>query len=144
LVAMAREPWLALRELEWLEEHERAPVRWPFPAAMPADELRTLHERFMRCARERADAIALRAGEHALSYAQLDAASSRLAQQLVEAGARPDSLIGLCAPRSLELVVGLLAILKSGAGYLPLDPEYPPERLAFLVDDARARIVVAP
>ncbi len=88
-------------------------------------------------------AIALSFGSAHLSYAELDARAERLAEQLIAAGAGPGAMVGLCLPRSLDLIVTLVAILKSGAAYLPLDPAYPGERLAFMVEDADAAIIIA-
>jgi amino acid adenylation domain-containing protein len=88
-------------------------------------------------------AVALSLGAASLSYAELDKRAERLADRLTAMGARPGTIVGLCLPRSLDLIVALLAILKSGAAYLPLDPAYPGERLAFMVEDADAPIIVA-
>lgn len=87
--------------------------------------------------------VALSLGPASLSYAELDDRSDRLADRLVAMGAKPGAIVGLCLPRSIELIVAMLAILKSGAAYLPLDPAYPSERLAFMVEDADAAIIVA-
>ena len=88
-------------------------------------------------------AVALSLGSTHLSYAELDERAERLAGRLSAMGAGPGAIVGLCLPRSLDLIVALVAILKSGAAYLPLDPAYPGERLAFMVEDADASIVVA-
>ena len=77
-----------------------------------------------------------------LSYAALDAHANRLAHHLQGLGVGPDVLVGVCAERSPEMVVGLLGILKAGGAYLPLDPEYPRERLADMVSDAGLRVVL--
>ena len=71
-----------------------------------------------------------------MTYAELDAQSNRLARCLVAHGAGPELRIGVCLDRSLEMVVALLGVLKAGAVYVPLDPAYPAQRLAFLVEDA--------
>ncbi|RYE33078.1 MAG: amino acid adenylation domain-containing protein [Hyphomicrobiales bacterium] len=87
--------------------------------------------------------LALSLGMSSLSYGALDARADRLAGRLATMGAGPGAIVGLCLPRSLDLIVAMLAILKSGAAYLPLDPAYPGERLAFMVEDAGATIIVA-
>ena len=71
-----------------------------------------------------------------LSFAELNARANQLARHLRSLGARRESLGGICVERSLEMAVGILGILKSGAAYLPLDPDYPKERLAFMLEDA--------
>jgi amino acid adenylation domain-containing protein len=77
-----------------------------------------------------------------LTFAELNARANQLARYLQSLGAGAESLIGICVERSLDMAVGILGILKSGAAYLPLDPEYPQERLAFMVDDARPSLVL--
>jgi amino acid adenylation domain-containing protein len=84
------------------------------------------------------DAAAVTFGETTLTYAELDAAANRLAQRLAEDGAGPESIVALCMDRSVEIVVAILATLKTGAAYMPLDPAYPQERLAYMLDDSRA------
>lgn len=77
-----------------------------------------------------------------LTFAELNARANQLARHLQSLGAGAESLIGICVERSLDMAIGILGILKSGAAYLPLDPEYPQERLAFMVDDARPSLVL--
>ncbi|HKH48535.1 MAG TPA: amino acid adenylation domain-containing protein, partial [Thermoanaerobaculia bacterium] len=77
-----------------------------------------------------------------LTYAELDRRAGRLAHRLRRLGVGPETRVGLRVERSLELVVGLLGIVKAGGAYVPLDPAYPPERLAFLIEDAGAQVVV--
>ncbi|HEY3009737.1 MAG TPA: amino acid adenylation domain-containing protein [Micromonosporaceae bacterium] len=78
-----------------------------------------------------------------LTYAQLNNRANRLARTLVERGAGPDSLVALVLPRSADLVVALLGVLKAGAAYVPVDPDYPTERIAYLLGDAQPAVVVA-
>jgi amino acid adenylation domain-containing protein/non-ribosomal peptide synthase protein (TIGR01720 family) len=80
--------------------------------------------------------------DRALTYAELEQRANRLARFLVERGAGPDVLIAICMPRCPEMVVGLLAILKSGGAYVPIDPSYPPDRVAYMVHDSQARVVL--
>ena len=88
------------------------------------------------------DAVAVICGERTLSYAALEAQSNRLAQHLRAKGVGPETVVGLCVERSGEMLIGLLGILKAGAAYLPLDPAYPAERLAFMLADAGAPVLV--
>ncbi len=89
------------------------------------------------------DARAVVAAGNVLGYGELNARANRLAHHLRELGAGPDVPIGVCLERTVELPVALLAVLKSGAPYVPLDPEFPGERLAFMMADAGAPILVA-
>ncbi|WP_051386445.1 non-ribosomal peptide synthetase [Actinokineospora inagensis] len=85
---------------------------------------------------------ALVAGDDRLTYAELDVRSDQLARVLIERGARPGGIVAVCLPRSADLVVAVLAVLKSGAAYLPLDPDYPQARLDLMVADAAPTLVV--
>ncbi|HEY0603571.1 MAG TPA: amino acid adenylation domain-containing protein [Herpetosiphonaceae bacterium] len=77
-----------------------------------------------------------------LSYAELDRQANQLAHALQQRGIGPDARVGICAERSPELIVGLLAILKAGGAYVPLDPAYPQERLRFMIEDAQVRVLI--
>ncbi|MBD1229590.1 AMP-binding protein, partial [Xenorhabdus griffiniae] len=101
----------------------------------PQDAL--IHQLFEQQAVRTPDAIALVFGENELSYAALNRQANQLAHQLIEAGVRPDDRVAICVDRSLDLIIGLYAILKAGAGYVPLDPEYPAERLAYQLSDSK-------
>jgi amino acid adenylation domain-containing protein/non-ribosomal peptide synthase protein (TIGR01720 family) len=102
----------------------------------------TLHGRFAARARLTPEAPALTCGDLTLSYGELDRRSSQLARWLRRHGADLESRVGLCLDRSLDLVVGILGVLKAGAAYVPLDPGSPRERLAYILEDADIRIVV--
>ncbi|MGD9483564.1 amino acid adenylation domain-containing protein [Streptomyces sp. TRM70308] len=97
---------------------------------------------FEEQARRRPDATAVVCGERSLSYRELDSRANRLAHLLAGSGARPGAFVGVCLPRSVDLPVALLAVLKTGAAYLPLDPGYPEERVAWMVRDADPVAVV--
>ncbi|MFE9657498.1 amino acid adenylation domain-containing protein [Micromonospora sp. NPDC006431] len=88
------------------------------------------------------DAPAVTCGPTTLTYAQLNAAANRLARLLVARGAGPEQLVALALPRSAEMMVALLAVLKAGAGYLPVDLRYPPDRVEFMLADADPRLVL--
>ena len=88
------------------------------------------------------DATALVCADIELTYRQLDASANQMARLLMARGAGPECLVGIYLPRSADLVVAILAIHKAGAAYLPLDPEYPAERIAFMLRDAAPRCVI--
>jgi len=99
-------------------------------------------ERFRTHAVASPNATAVFSGAENLSYSQLDAKSNQLAQWLRACGVRSESVVGLCVSRSAFLVVGALGILKAGGAYLPLDPDLPADRLAFLLGDSGAAVLV--
>ena len=102
-----------------------------------------LHERFERRVAASPEAVAVVCEGTSLTYAELNRRANRLAHRLRARGVGPESLVGLSLERSLDLVVGILGILKAGGAYLPLDPDYPKDRLTFMVEDAGVRAVVA-
>ena len=101
-----------------------------------------IHHVFEARAAAAPDAIALTFADQRLSYRELNERSNRLAHHLRRLGAGPDIFVGLCLERSLDLVVALLGILKAGATYVPIDPQYPRDRIAFMLQDSQAPIVV--
>jgi amino acid adenylation domain-containing protein len=101
-----------------------------------------LHELFERQVDATPDAVAVVFAGTEVTYADLDRRANALAWHLRALGVGPDDLVGVCLPRSVELVVALLAVLKAGAAYVPLDPSYPRERLVFMVSDAAAGTVL--
>ncbi|MGE7991378.1 amino acid adenylation domain-containing protein [Pseudomonas sp. NPDC089554] len=88
------------------------------------------------------DAVALIAEGRTFSYAELDREANRLAHYLIDLGVGPEQRVGLCLERSAQMVVGLLATLKAGAAYVPFDPAYPAERLAFMLEDAAPALLL--
>ncbi|WP_312038478.1 non-ribosomal peptide synthetase, partial [Streptomyces galbus] len=105
-------------------------------------DLRPLPVRFAEQAAATPDAVALIVGETSLTYAELDHRANRLAHVLLRRGAGPDQVVALSLPRSAELVIALLAVLKSGAAYLPLDPDHPAGRLAYVLQDAQVSLLL--
>ncbi|MDQ2948205.1 MAG: amino acid adenylation domain-containing protein, partial [Acidobacteriota bacterium] len=101
-----------------------------------------IHHLFEAQAARTPDAIAVSFERRKLKYRELDCRANQLAQRLKAVGAGPEVLVGVCVERSERMVVGLLAVLKAGAAYVPLDPGHPRERLAFMSDDADIRVLV--
>ncbi|WP_316168809.1 MULTISPECIES: non-ribosomal peptide synthetase [unclassified Bradyrhizobium] len=101
-----------------------------------------VHEFISAQARETPAQIAIRSDDRQLSYAELEGRSNQLARCLRAAGVGPEVVVGVCAGRSIEAVVALLGILKAGGVYLPLDPTYPADRLAYMITSARTSLVL--
>ena len=102
----------------------------------------TLHTLIERQMDRTPDRCAVKFEQHTLSYAELDRRANQLAHFLLAHGVQPDTLVGICMERSLEMVIALVAVLKAGAAYLPIDPDYPLERLTFMLDDAQLPILL--
>jgi len=142
LSAAAAEPETAVARLPLLTAAERAQqlVAWNDTAVLYPDCC--LHQLVERCAASTPDATAILYHDRSLSYRQLDLDANRLARALAARGVEAGGTVGVLMDRGAELVVALLGILKSGAAYLPLDPEYPDARLAFMLDDAGAALTL--
>ena len=102
-----------------------------------------VHERIATQAQATPDALAVQAGSERLSYAQLNQRANRLAHRLLEQGVGPGQRVGLVSRRGPQLIVSLLAVLKSGAAYVPLDPNYPAERLSYMLADSRLNLLLS-
>ncbi|MFP5286357.1 MAG: non-ribosomal peptide synthetase, partial [Thermoanaerobaculia bacterium] len=142
LDAAAVRPEARLGELPLLSEAERhqARIEWNPSGAWP-DDL-SLVEMFESWVDRAPEAVAVLAPGETLTYAELDRRANRLAHRLRALGATIDGSVGLCVERSPAMIVAVLGILKAGAAYVPLDPAYPRERLAFLVEDARIPVLL--
>ena len=132
----------AIGKLDILAPEERRTILEDWNDTSRAVAATTLPELFAAQAARTPDAVAVVFEDQSLSYGELDRRANQLAHRLIELGVGPEVVVGLCAERSLEMVVGLLGILKAGGAYLPLDPDYPRERLAFMLADAQAPVLV--
>ena len=143
LLAIVEQPQASIGALPLLSTSERIEL---LDAAgghgQPAEDASLVHRRFELQADRQPDAIALTCDNDHVSYAELNRRANRLAHRLIELGVRPDSLVGLFAERSIDLVVGLLGILKAGGAYLPIELAYPADRVAFMLEDAGAAVIV--
>ena len=143
LEGIVADPDCRLGQLPLLTEAERLQllIDWN-DTATDSPRGQSIHELFDEQARRAPDKVALVCGDQRLTYRELNERADRLACDLRARGVGPDTLVGLCVERSMEMVVGMLCILKAGGAYVPLDPSDPPERLAFLREDAQVRIVL--
>ncbi|WP_181280580.1 non-ribosomal peptide synthetase [Aphanothece hegewaldii] len=101
-----------------------------------------IHQLFEAQVKQTPDAVAVIDGEETLTYSELNTKSNQLAHYLQSIGIQPEDRIGIECDRTFHLIIGLLGILKAGAAYVPLDPNYPPERLAFTIQDAGCSVIV--
>ncbi|QLE54107.1 amino acid adenylation domain-containing protein [Nostoc sp. TCL26-01] len=106
------------------------------------DLSQSLHDLFAAQAEKTPQAIALTFEQQQLTYQELNTKANQLAHYLQKLGVQPETLVGVCAERSLEMVICLLGILKAGGAYIPIDPEYPQERLRFMVEDSQVQILL--
>ena len=103
---------------------------------------RCIHQLFEAQVERTPDAVAVVCKAEQLTYRELNCRANQMAHRLLALGVGPEVLVGICMERSLEMVVALLGILKAGAAYVPLDPAYPQERRAFILEDAQAQVLV--
>jgi len=138
LDAAAGNPDQPIGRLDILSEEERRRilVDWNTPEPIPAIEPSSIPDWFERQAVITPASAAVSYEAASLSYLDLNERANRLAHYLIGQGAGPETFVALALPRSLELVVSILAVLKAGAAYLPLDPDYPADRLAYAMADA--------
>ncbi|MGW1274279.1 non-ribosomal peptide synthetase, partial [Streptomyces sp. NPDC002491] len=116
------------------DEHRQVALDWN--ATGHTVPVRTWPDLFAEQVRARPDAVALVFEDQRLTYAELDARANRLAHALIARGAGPERIVALALPRSADLIVAEVAVLKAGAAYLPVDHDYPAERIAYMLDDA--------
>ncbi|WP_032904878.1 non-ribosomal peptide synthetase [Pseudomonas sp. CF150] len=137
LEALVADPGQRLSELPLLSADEQRALQDSLGVEKGEHRLdQCIHQLFSQQASQRPEAPALTFAGVTLSYAQLDERANRLAWMLRERGVGPQVRVGLALPRSLEMVIGLLAILKAGGAYVPLDPEYPLDRLHYMIEDS--------
>ena len=89
------------------------------------------------------DATAVIVGETALTYGELEARANQMAHHLIASGLQPEGVVGLCLPRGVDMITAILAVWKAGGVYLPLDPDYPADRLSYMLTDSQARLIIA-
>ncbi|MDD1966839.1 non-ribosomal peptide synthase/polyketide synthase [Pseudomonas putida] len=141
---LLEQPDAAIGDFELLDLQDRAQLALVNDTARSwvTDEF-VVHRQFERLAQLHPDREALCFGEQAVTYAQLDQRANQLAHYLRAQGVGRESLVGVAALRSIEMVVALYAVVKAGAAYVPLDPEYPADRLRYMLEDAGVGLVLS-
>ncbi|SEG59296.1 non-ribosomal peptide synthetase [Paenibacillus sp. UNC499MF] len=141
--AVAAQPHAALDDLDLVDAGERERLlRLGRSFAAPPQEL-SLHRLFERQAVETPQQIAVEMGERAYTYSELNERANRFARALARLGVTPGSKVALLLKRSPDMIAAILAVLKAGAVYVPIDPQYPEERILFMLQDTEARVIVA-
>ncbi|MFI6084308.1 amino acid adenylation domain-containing protein [Streptomyces sp. NPDC051217] len=142
LEQLAAEPELKIAQLDVLEPAERDRLLVEFnDTAVPTPDI-TITGLVEAQATRTPDEVAVLAGGESLTYREVNARADRLARELARRGVGPESVVAVSLPRSSDLVVALLAVLKAGGAYLPIDPRYPSHRLQAILDEARPRLVL--
>ncbi|MEK4557553.1 non-ribosomal peptide synthetase DhbF [Bacillus sp. FSL K6-0036] len=142
LEAAESDPDEQIGNLDILAPEERSSMVTDWQSVSEKIPHACLPEQFEKQAALRPDAIAVVYENQALNYAELNERANRLARMLISEGVGPEQFVALALPRSLEMAVGLLAVLKAGAAYLPLDPDYPADRIAFMLKDAQPAFIM--
>ncbi|MBG1258891.1 non-ribosomal peptide synthetase [Nostoc commune] len=143
LAGIVSNPEQRISELPLLTESERQQmlVEWN-QTCVEYESNCTFHQLFEAQVEKTPDAIALIFENHSLTYRELNQQSNQVAHYLKQRGVQPEVIVGLCVERSPQMIIGLLGILKAGGAYLPLDPNYPPERLAYMLADSQVPILL--
>lgn len=141
--AIVADPDQFISTLPILTEAERHQilVEWN-DTATDYPEDKCVHQLFEEQVERTPDAIAMEFEDQQITYWELNRRANQLAHYLISLGIGPEKLVGICVERSIEMVVGLLGILKAGGGYVPLDPAYPKERLRFMLEDAQVSMLL--
>ncbi|AZC82780.1 non-ribosomal peptide synthetase [Pseudomonas chlororaphis] len=142
--ALEQSPQTALNRLPVITAEERRQLLVEFNATeLPYDLEQSIHGLFEAQVQRTPEALAVKAGEQSLTYRELNERANQLAHYLRGQGVGPDARVAICVERGLEMVMGLLAILKAGGGYVPLDPSYPLERIGYMLEDSAPVVVLA-
>ncbi|RQO56211.1 non-ribosomal peptide synthetase [Variovorax sp. KBW07] len=142
LAALCADASCAVGDIDLLSAPEKSQLAQWSVNTRREPQPQPVHQQIAQHALRQPEAIALLFGDEALSFAELDRRANRLAHRLIALGVRPDMRVGIAMERSIEMVVGILGILKAGGAYLPLDPEYPVQRLAYMVEDSGIELLL--
>ncbi|MCZ8048652.1 MAG: amino acid adenylation domain-containing protein, partial [Microcystis sp. LE19-41.2A] len=143
LGGIAANPQARISQLPLLTESEtnQLLIEWN-NTQVDYPEYKCIHQLFEEQVKRTPDAVAVVCSQQQLTYNELNCRANQLAHYLRKLGVKPDELVGICLERSLDMIVGLLGILKAGGAYLPLDPDYPSERLQFAIADAQLSLLL--
>ena len=136
-------PEIKIADIDMLSESEERQILFEFnnpKAAYPADK--TIHQLFEEQAERHPDNTAVVFGDKCLTYGQLNVMANNLARKLRDIGVKSENIVGIKVERSFEMIIGILGILKAGGAYLPIDPNYPEDRINFMLEDSKAAVLL--
>ncbi len=142
LQQMADNPGKKLELIEILQEEEKAQILEQLNNTKASYPNKTIHQLFEEQVGKTPDQIAVVFEENSLTYKQLNNCANQLAKVLREKGVKPNRIVGIMVERSLEMIIGMLGILKAGGTYLPISPDYPDERVTYMLEDSQAEIML--
>jgi amino acid adenylation domain-containing protein/non-ribosomal peptide synthase protein (TIGR01720 family) len=141
---IAQNPNAKLCDYELLAEQETHQLLTEFNATQTQyPEDKTILDLFAQQVNKSPNSTSVVYENQSLSFKELDEKSNQLANYLIELGVKPDSLVAICMERSLEMMVGILGILKANAAYVPIDPDYPQQRIEYMLEDCKASIILS-
>jgi amino acid adenylation domain-containing protein len=144
ILSLVENPGMKLCRIEMLSEEEKEKLIYDFNetnAPYPHDKI--LHQLFIEQVSRTPDNVALVFQDKQVTYKELNRKSNQLARLLIEKGMKAENLVGILLDRSLEMIVCILSVLKSGAAYLPIDPQYPPERIRYILNDSNITVLLS-
>ncbi|MCK4258505.1 MAG: non-ribosomal peptide synthase/polyketide synthase [Halanaerobiales bacterium] len=137
-------PEITIGDIEILSEKEKQQIIYDFNDTKTDNPKHaTMHHFFEEQVFKSPEKVALKYKEKEMTYIELNEKANQLARFLRDKGVKPNTIVGICVERSFEMIIGLLGILKAGGAYLPIDPEYPVERIEFMLQDTKAKILLA-
>ncbi|MCX7923437.1 MAG: amino acid adenylation domain-containing protein [Clostridia bacterium] len=144
LHSIVKNPGAKIYEIDMMSDNEKAQILFGFnDTCTEYDSDKTIHQLFEEQIQRIPDKTALVLGNKHVTYSELNTKANQIAQRLRTLGVKPGEIVGLMVPRSIEMLAGLMGILKAGGAYLPIDPEYPDERIRYMLDDSNCRIMVS-
>ncbi|MTJ08953.1 non-ribosomal peptide synthetase [Anabaena sp. UHCC 0204] len=144
LTAILANPQLQINHISLLTEAERNQILFDWNnTQIEYPQEKCIHQLFEKQVEKTPEAVAVIYGNQQLTYRELNEKANQLANYLKTLGVKVETLVGICVERSLEMVIGLLGILKAGGAYVPIDPNYPAERIAYMLSDANVQILIS-
>ena len=135
-------PNIKIMDIEILTKEEKALLQQFNQTSVDNGSKKTIHELFMGRAYKNPDKIAVVYGDKSLTYRELNEKSNQLAGKLINLGVTHNTIVGIMAERSLEIIIGILGVLKAGGAYLPIDIDYPVDRIKYMLDNSGAKILL--